>query len=56
MVSTDELYTHRFTGGYHTLDVCGSPFQISDNVSDIRNLFMSLGLAVRQENLTDDYL
>ena len=36
--------------------VCGTPFQISDNASDIRNLFMRLGLAVLQKYLTDDYM
>ena len=35
--------------------VCGTPFQISGNASDIRNLFMRLGLAVLQKHLTDDY-
>ena len=29
--------------------VCGTPFQISGNASDIRNLFMRLGLAVLQK-------
>ena len=31
--------------------VCGVPFQISGNASDIRNLFMRLGLAVLQRDL-----
>ena len=35
--------------------VCGTPFQISGNVSNIRNLFMHLGLTVLQKHLTDDY-
>ena len=35
--------------------VCETPFQISGNASDIRNLFMCLGLAVLQKHLTDDY-
>ena len=35
--------------------VFGTPFQISDNAYDIRNLFMRLGLAVMQKHLTDDY-
>ena len=35
--------------------VCGTPFQISVNVSDIWNLFMRLGLAILQYPLTGDY-
>ena len=35
--------------------VCGTPFQISRNASDIRILFMRLGLVVLQKHLTDDY-
>ena len=35
--------------------VCGIPFQIPGNASDIRNLFIRLGLAVLQKHLTDDY-
>ena len=35
--------------------VCGTPFQISGNASDIGNLFMRLGLAVLKKHLTDDY-
>ena len=35
--------------------VSGTPFQISGNASDIRNLFMRLGLAVLQKHLTEDY-
>ena len=35
--------------------VYGTPFQISGNASDIRNLSMHLGLAVLQKHLTDDY-
>ena len=35
--------------------VCGIPFQISGNVSDIQNLFIRLGLAALQKHLTNDY-
>ena len=34
---------------------CGTTFQISGNASDIRNIFMRLGLAVLQKHLADDY-
>ena len=56
-VYTDGSYTNGFTGGYKTLEpytVCGTPFQVSGNASDIRNLFMRLGLAVLQKHLMDD--
>ena len=35
--------------------VCGPPFQIPGNISDIGNLFIRLGLAVLRKHLTDDY-
>ena len=35
--------------------VCGTPFQMSSNVSGIQDLFMRLGLAVLQKYLTGDY-
>ena len=47
------------TGGCHTLEpyyhIFGTSSQISGNVSEIQDLFMSLGLAVLRKNLTGDY-
>ena len=37
---------------YH---VCGTPFQISFNVSGIQDLFIRLGLAVLEKHLTGSY-
>ena len=57
VVTTDRSYTHRFTGGCHTLEPytmsMGPLFQIYGNVSEIRNLFMLLVLAVLQKHLAD---
>ena len=64
VVATDGSYTRGFTagftGGYNTLGpyilyVGHFVFQTSSNASDIRNLFMRLGLAVLQKHLMDDY-
>ena len=46
-------------GGYHTsrvvYHVCGAPFQIAGNISDIQDLFKHLGLAFLRNFLTGHY-